>query len=621
MRDGNDDDRQQARGFHEQHGRIFTYHATPVTGATFECKLDAGAFASCDSSGISYSGPLAEGSHTFQVQALNASGTGPAASYTWTVDLTPPTVTIDTKPPNPAPGTSSSFTFHSSENGSTFQCSLALGADPDSFSACSSGKTYTNLANGDYTFKVRATDSAGNQGSPASYGWTVDNSLVDTTPPETTIDSQPLDPSSSSSASFTYESNEPGSAFQCKLDGAAFASCPATGVAYAGLSNATHTFQVRAIDPSGNVDLTPAGYTFSVVLALVVSPAPVSTTGATEPPVAKKRHRHRCRHHRSRRRCHRRGPRNSHMARRSALIVFAMTMAFAAPAAPASATFHLMQIREVYPASAANPGSEYVELQMYAAGQNLVAGHSIVAYNAAGAVVGTDTFGADAANGADQSTIVIATPEAEAQFQINSDGAGSLSPSGQLDPTGGAVCWAGSIDCMAWGAFSGSVGSAGPPANPAGIPDGMALRRTIAPGCATLLEGTDDTNNSAADFSDAFPAPRPNSASPPSIPAPLPRDPVGREAAAAPRHKPGSSASLPRSRTTEPRPSASGRARAADLPVQARPQAVPRLLLVVHASQTLLRQARGSRCAPRRLGASTLPPPYDLQGGQEAQRT
>jgi hypothetical protein len=39
----------------------------------------------------------------------------------------------------------------------------------------------------------------------------------------------------------------------------------------------------------------------------------------------------------------------------------------------------------------------------------------------------------------------------------------------------------------------------------------MALRRSIAPGCPTLLEAADDTDSSAADFADVFPAPRPNS--------------------------------------------------------------------------------------------------------------
>ncbi len=51
-----------------------------------------------------------------------------------------------------------------------------------------------------------------------------------------------------------------------------------------------------------------------------------------------------------------------------------------ASAVPAQATFHLMSIREVYPGSAAAPESSYVELQMYAAGQEMVEhpwGHAV----------------------------------------------------------------------------------------------------------------------------------------------------------------------------------------------------------------------------------------------------
>jgi hypothetical protein len=89
------------------------------------------------------------------------------------------------------------------------------------------------------------------------------------------------------------------------------------------------------------------------------------------------------------------------------------TIAILSLGAPlASATFHLMQIREVYPGSAANPGSEYVELQMWAEDQNHVAGHVLRTYGASGAVTGTATFPADVARGADQSTLVLATPEA-----------------------------------------------------------------------------------------------------------------------------------------------------------------------------------------------------------------
>lgn len=197
--------------------------------------------------------------------------------------------------------------------------------------------------------------------------------------------------------------------------------------------------------------------------------------------------------------------------RGAALLALAVAITLVG-AQSASATFHLIHIREVYPGSAADPLAEYVELQMYASGQEFVAGHVVRTYDASGSLVKTNTIDSNVANGASQRTVLLATPQAEAQFGVQADA--PLAPSGQLSPAGGAVCWE-SLDCVSWGSFSKSTLSAsGSPADPLGIPDGMALRRTIAPRCPTLLEEADDTNDSASDFADAFPAPRPNSAVP-----------------------------------------------------------------------------------------------------------
>lgn len=137
--------------------------------------------------------------------------------------------------------------------------------------------TYHGLADGEHTFTVEATDGAGNQQlTPTQFSWMVDNSSLDTTPPQTTIESGPPDPSESSSAAFTYASNEPDSSFECSLDGAPFAGCPAGGISYSGLSNGPHSFRVRATDPSRNTDQTPAGYSFDVVLTPLTLPAQAS---------------------------------------------------------------------------------------------------------------------------------------------------------------------------------------------------------------------------------------------------------------------------------------------------------------------------------------------------------
>jgi hypothetical protein len=194
-------------------------------------------------------------------------------------------------------------------------------------------------------------------------------------------------------------------------------------------------------------------------------------------------------------------------------LVLAMT-AVALLAAPASAqaSFHFMDVREVYPGSTANPTSEYVVLQMYSSGQNLVNGHTLKLYGPCGfpCDTGTATFPTPntVLNGNDQQTILLATPAAETQFGVAAD----MTLTGDaLNPAGGAACWATDqptpVDCVAWGSFPMSAGVGNPAA---AIPDGMALQRTIAPNCSTLLEPGDDTNDSATDFFAATPNPRNN---------------------------------------------------------------------------------------------------------------
>ena len=52
----------------------------------------------------------------------------------------------------------------------TFECSL----DNSPFSSCSNPQTYSNLAAGQHTFKVRAVDSQVNKDpTPATFAWTI----------------------------------------------------------------------------------------------------------------------------------------------------------------------------------------------------------------------------------------------------------------------------------------------------------------------------------------------------------------------------------------------------------------------------------------------------------------
>ena len=145
-------------------------NVTAPGNLTFRCQLDGGGFSACVSP-RSYSG-LAEGSHTFQVAAVDEAGnTDPTpAGFTWVVDLTPPDTILDSGPSTTTISTTATFTFHSTESGSTFQCNL----DAGSFTPCVSGQSYTGLALGSHTFDVKATDAAGNTDpTPASSTWTI----------------------------------------------------------------------------------------------------------------------------------------------------------------------------------------------------------------------------------------------------------------------------------------------------------------------------------------------------------------------------------------------------------------------------------------------------------------
>ena len=112
------------------------------------------------------------------------------------VDQTAPNTSIGSTPNDPTNATGATFTFSATETGSTFECEL----DGGGFTSCTSPEGYAGLAEGSHTFKVRATDVAGNtDASPAQFTWTVDTSA-----PNTSIGSTPNDPTNATGATFTF---------------------------------------------------------------------------------------------------------------------------------------------------------------------------------------------------------------------------------------------------------------------------------------------------------------------------------------------------------------------------------------------------------------------------------
>ncbi len=112
-------------------------------------------FATCASPACTRA--LSEGSREFEVKARDEAGNeSPIASFSWTVDLTPPAApVVEGGPQNPSTARIASFTFQGDgDDGGSFHCRLDAGA----YEPCVSPKTYSGLTDGDHSFTVKARD-------------------------------------------------------------------------------------------------------------------------------------------------------------------------------------------------------------------------------------------------------------------------------------------------------------------------------------------------------------------------------------------------------------------------------------------------------------------------------
>ena len=179
---------------------------------------------------------------------------------------------------------------------------------------------------------------------------------------------------------------------------------------------------------------------------------------------------------------------------------------------PAHALFHLMMVTEVLAGTTTAPDAQLIEMQMYAADQRFLAGHEVAVFDATGAEVGTFTFTAPVANGANQSHVLLATAEAETEFGVEAD----LAMTPVLTASGGSACFRGAdgglIDCASWGNYSGDDADTGTPFNATlGLVPGQSMQRVISGGSdPQALDAGDDTNDSEADFEGGAPNPTNN---------------------------------------------------------------------------------------------------------------
>ena len=226
--------------------------------------------------GVSYDTTSRADGTSIQVTAELRNNDGDTSTVTTavTIDNTAPGLTVTGPDGTYGPGSTQTWSISASDataGVASVECSVGLTGAAPSYGACSGASdshTATGLAPGQYTFRARVYDAAGNV-TQASRSFTIDGDA-----PDTTIVAGPPDGSSSSSAdaSFSFTAGEPGASLSCRLYATAltppaFVSCPGGSYSANGLPPGTYTFEVRATDAYGNVDSTPAKRTFTVTAA------------------------------------------------------------------------------------------------------------------------------------------------------------------------------------------------------------------------------------------------------------------------------------------------------------------------------------------------------------------
>ena len=75
-----------------------------------------------------------------------------------------PAPTITSSPSNPTTSTTATFAFSDTKSGATFKCSR----DAAAFTTCTSGISYTGLAQGSHSFQVEAVSGTSTSSAPHS---------------------------------------------------------------------------------------------------------------------------------------------------------------------------------------------------------------------------------------------------------------------------------------------------------------------------------------------------------------------------------------------------------------------------------------------------------------------
>ena len=233
-------------------GAQTTIQASGTATATFTANTTGvgSADASVDSQLVTASITIPTG--VASINRVNASPTN-LASVSWTVTFT-----------NAVSGVASgNFSLvNGGLGGSPVITSVtAVGGAP-----ATSWTVTASTGSGSGTLGLNMVNGTGVSASIVNLPFTGQVYTIDFVPPDTSITAQPPSLTNSAAASFSFTGSDTGAgvaSFQYQLDGGAYTTATSQ-VNLSGLSSASHTFNVRAIDSAGNTDPSPATVTWTV---------------------------------------------------------------------------------------------------------------------------------------------------------------------------------------------------------------------------------------------------------------------------------------------------------------------------------------------------------------------
>lgn len=148
--------------------------------ASYQVRIDSGDFSdvgNVTTFTVADDDALADGSHTFEVKAVDSAGNmGLAGSVDFSVDTTPPTTPTNITKTTPDSDDTPTFTWDAATDVTSGVASYQVRIDSGDFTDVGNVTTFTvesALRGGSHTFEVRAVDGAGNTGIAGSLSFEV----------------------------------------------------------------------------------------------------------------------------------------------------------------------------------------------------------------------------------------------------------------------------------------------------------------------------------------------------------------------------------------------------------------------------------------------------------------